>query len=106
MDPPGWRSADPLPVPTQIHPDQFGGALYSPLKNRIACAYRLGSIEENPRWVIMLSSVYHHFVPRDLAGENWTYNKTRRDYTCIDRIKLGLNRFRPSDCPFEISHPR
>ncbi len=91
-DAPGWKSHQPTGKDVKISEQQFGGAVYSPVKKRIACVYK-GS---HGRWVALISSQQHPFNEDDLNMSAWMYSKKHNDYIC-GKPKHGL-----SACTFSV----
>ncbi len=91
-DTPGWKSHRPTDKNITLESKNFGGAVYSPQKKRIACVYK-GS---DGNWVALLSSVYHPFNEDDLKGTGWEFSQQHKDYVC-GQPKSGIN-----DCGFNV----
>ena len=99
-DQPGWKSHRPTSPTVTLEAKDFGGAVYSPLKKRIACVYKAS----DGKWVALLSSVYHPFNQDDLKaqeGKNspWEYNQQHKDWVC------GTPKHKLEDCQFDIKQP-
>ena len=96
---PGWKSNES----TQPHPPrkiiEFGGAVFSPRLQRVACVYRT----HHGEWIAMLSkkqtSVKIDQYALDQNGNKaWAWSEQYNDYACgIPYIK-NLN-----DCAFSIT---
>ncbi|AAO90271.2 hypothetical protein [Coxiella burnetii] len=93
-EPPGWKSYRPSESDSTLEPKDFGGAVYSPAKKRIACAYKT----TNNKWAILLSSVYYPFEASDLKSTTWKYNPQHKDYIC------GSPKQTLDTCQFEIKN--
>ncbi len=89
---PGWKSHRPTNANVTLDPKDFGGAVYSPQKKRIACVYKAS----DGNWVALLSSIYHPFNEDDLTGKGWEFSQEHKDYIC-GQPKSGIY-----DCDFKV----
>lgn len=91
-EPPGWKSPQPTDKKVTLEAKNFGGAVYSPSKKRIACVYK----DSSGKWIAILSNIYHPFNEDDLKGNAWQYSQKHKDYIC------GQPKYELKDCTFEI----
>lgn len=81
---PGWKSHKPTHGDVIIDPNNFGGAVYSPQRNRIACVYKAS----NGKWMALVSNIHNKITidkqTADSSGSRaaWKYNPTHKDYAC------------------------
>jgi hypothetical protein len=83
---PGWKSPKPTPkgVSVKATDDSFGGVIYSPKHQRLACVYRAS----NGKWLAVVSdrddkiSVDKQAI--DDTGKNpaWRFSDKYKDYAC------------------------
>ena len=91
-DLPGWKSQLPTKKGITLTSKDFGGAVYSPQKRRIACVYK----DPDGKYIALLSNIYHPFAEDHLTGKGWEFNHQYKDYIC-GKPKSDLN-----DCEFAI----
>ena len=81
---PGWQSAELTGPETKINVKDFGGAVYSPTKKRLACVYRTNQ----GYYIAMVSHIHKGFQinphKRGRAGKlaAWQWDNTHHDFTC------------------------
>lgn len=91
-DSPGWKSIKPTKHGDTLAAKNFGGAVYSPLKKRIACVYK----SKSGQWIALLSSLSHPINEDDLNMKVWKYMQKNNFYLC------GTPRYKLKDCTFKI----
>jgi len=83
-DSPGWKSHKPTHPDVSIHADHFGGVVYSPKKERLACVYKAS----DGKWIALVSNIHPQISIDKQATDNsgvkpaWKYNPTHKDYSC------------------------
>lgn len=96
---PGWRSHRTTTPDVKLDPKNFGGAVYSPARQRIACVYK----SSEGRWIALVSNRHEGFrIDKQAVDESgkraaWQYNKQHDDFAC------GLPSVtKVSGCPFTL----
>jgi len=81
---PGWKSHRATKNGITVSSDNFGGVVYSPKRNRMACVYKAS----NGKWVALVSNM-HQGINIDKAaaddkgkGPAWRYSSKHKDYAC------------------------
>ncbi len=90
-DSPGWKSIKPTERSDTLAAKNFGGAVYSPAKKRIACVYK----SKSGKWVALLSNLTHPLNEDDLNMKVWKHVQKHNVYVC------GTPKYKLKDCTFE-----
>ena len=81
---PGWKSHIATPKDVTVDPKNFGGVVYSPKRQRLACVYRAS----NNKWIALVSDA-HQGIKIDQNGKDdsgkapaWVFSQKHSDYAC------------------------
>lgn len=81
---PGWKSHKATPRGVTLSTKNFGGVVYSPARNRLACVYRAS----NKKWVAVISNMNKNIKidknAVDASGKKaaWKFSTKHKDYAC------------------------
>ncbi|PHQ81141.1 MAG: hypothetical protein COB66_02945 [Coxiella sp. (in: Bacteria)] len=81
---PGWKSSEQTGFKTTLNVNDFGGAIYAPAQNRMACVYR----SSDGYWVALISHTHkrmhvnRHALNTARTHTAWQWDKKHKDYAC------------------------
>ncbi len=98
IEEPGFRSHQSTKPGITISATDFGGAVYSPKHQRIACVYKAS----NDKWIAFVSNHNQNIkinqpIQSSHGETAWQYSPTHKDYTCGKPRVSDL-----SKCEFQI----
>ncbi|MCB1826806.1 MAG: hypothetical protein KDH94_00175 [Coxiellaceae bacterium] len=97
---PGWKSHKTTPDGVTVSSSNFGGVVYSPSRNRMACVYKAS----DGKWVALVSNVHHGIVIDKKAtddsgnGPAWQFSTKHKDYACGHPTVTNIQ-----GCQFQLS---
>lgn len=96
---PGWKSNSPTKTGIQLNVQDFGGVVYAPDKQRMACVYR----DSQNQWIALVSEVTPNVQIDNKALDDsgkrpaWTLDEKYKYYTCGKPYITGVEK-----CPFTL----
>lgn len=97
---PGWKSHKPTPDNVTLDANDFGGVVYSPKRNRMACVYKAS----DGKWVALVSNIHHGIVIDKKAVDDsgkepaWQYSSKHEDYACGQPSVMNVQ-----GCQFQLA---